>query len=106
MQSLPTNTQAYLITSFLRDCRFAKGIASSAITASDQLPMASPALPHTPAHEYEQAEDDQHLPTFNLPTPTRSTKKDSALLEEPTIDPTLDQATLAMLTTGDTKSCE
>ncbi|KAH9808298.1 hypothetical protein DFH28DRAFT_1113366 [Melampsora americana] len=121
MQSLPMNTQAYLLNSFLRDCRFAQGITSSAITPSQlQSPYPGPIPPQ--ANVYEQGEE--HLTSFT-PTLTRSshdTRTDLAattshlesietgLIEsgskEPPIDPTLDQATLAMLTSGDSKSCK
>ncbi|KAH9809552.1 hypothetical protein DFH28DRAFT_1133179 [Melampsora americana] len=114
MQSLPTNTQGYLLNSFLRDCQFAQGIASSAITPS-QLQSSYPGQIPPQANVYEQREE--HLTSFT-PTPTRlshDTQTDLAPTtfhlesidsgnKEPPIDPTLDQATLAMLKSGDTKS--
>ncbi|KAH9821720.1 hypothetical protein DFH28DRAFT_1120010 [Melampsora americana] len=113
MQSLPTNTQAYLLNSFLQDCQLAKGIthlsitqfsstrmtnsnksktnSNPSITNSKRLISTEDLLIHQPVIPKSKSDSaastiDQETEADNIPLETHN--------NDPLIDPTLDKATL------------
>ncbi|KAH9825168.1 hypothetical protein DFH28DRAFT_1117341 [Melampsora americana] len=115
LQSLPKNTQAYLLNSFLRDCQLAQGITNSAISQTSSTLITesnksttdlnqsitnsnrSISTEDLPLHQAE-TEIQQSKSYSDASTIDQDIEADDIPLEshnkDPLIDPTLDKATL------------